>query len=138
MQYKIPVQIENEDPIFLGLSLKQLGILIFGWAISYMVFKWLAPNIWNQVAAIPAILIFIFTLVVILFRHSWMTFIPFVLNFIRQKTNSDPKIWAKWIDSFEPIEVWYTIQEEVKKKASIDTSKKIEKIEALKDKLNKI
>jgi len=138
MQYKIPVQIENEDPIFLGLSLKQLGILMLGWAISYMVFKWLAPNIWNQVAAIPAILIFIFTLIVILFKHSWMTFIPFVLNFIRQKTNSDPKIWTKWIDSFEPIEVWYTIKEEVKKKDSIDTSKKIEKIEALKDKLNKI
>jgi hypothetical protein len=28
MQYKIPVQIENEDTIFLGLSLRQLGIIM--------------------------------------------------------------------------------------------------------------
>jgi len=30
MQYKIPVQIENEDPILLGLSLKQLAVLMVG------------------------------------------------------------------------------------------------------------
>ena len=30
MQYKIPVQIENEDPIFLGLSLRQLTIIMIG------------------------------------------------------------------------------------------------------------
>jgi len=30
MQYKIPVQIENEDPIFLGLSLRQLAIMMLG------------------------------------------------------------------------------------------------------------
>jgi hypothetical protein len=30
MQYKIPVQIENDDPIFLGMSLKQLIILMIG------------------------------------------------------------------------------------------------------------
>lgn len=29
MQYKIPVQIENEDPIFMGLSLRQLFIILF-------------------------------------------------------------------------------------------------------------
>jgi len=138
MQYKIPVQIENEDPIFLGLSLKQLIILMGWWAIAYMIFKWLAPNIWNQVAAIPAIIVAIFTLVVVLFKHSEMTFIPFILNFIRHKTNSDPKIWSKWIDSFEPIEVWYVIQEQKVKKSSIDTSAKEKKIEAMKDKLNKI
>lgn len=30
MQYKIPVQVENEDPIFLGLSLRQLMIIMIG------------------------------------------------------------------------------------------------------------
>jgi len=138
MQYKIPVQIENEDPIFLGLSLRQLIILMIGWAIAYMIFKWLAPNVWTPIAAMPAIIIFVFTLVIVLFKHSEMTFIPFILNLIRYKTNSDPKIWAKWIDSFEPIEVWYILQEQKIKKSSIDTSKKQDKIKALKDKLNKI
>ena len=28
MQYKIPVQVENEDPIFLNLSVRQLGIIM--------------------------------------------------------------------------------------------------------------
>ena len=57
MQYKIPVQIENDDPIFLWLSLKQLVILIVGWAIGYSIFKWLAPGVWSEIAAIPAIVI---------------------------------------------------------------------------------
>ena len=138
MQYKIPVQIENEDPIFLWLSLKQLVILMIWWAIAYMIFKWLAPNVWNSVAAIPAIIIAIFTLVIVLFKHSEMTFIPFILNLIRHNTNSDPKIWVKWVDSYEPTEIWYVIQEQKVKKTSIDTSNKKEKINALKDKLNKI
>ncbi len=30
MQYKIPVQIENEDVIVLGLSLRQLTIMMVG------------------------------------------------------------------------------------------------------------
>ncbi len=39
MQYKIPVQIENEDPILLGLSLRQLTIIMISWAIAYQTFK---------------------------------------------------------------------------------------------------
>lgn len=30
MQYKIPVQIENEDSIVMGLSLRQLAIMMVG------------------------------------------------------------------------------------------------------------
>lgn len=39
MQYKIPVQVENEDPIFLGLSLRQLMIIMIGWGFAYMIFQ---------------------------------------------------------------------------------------------------
>ena len=138
MQYKIPVQIENEDPIFLWLSLKQLIILIIGWAISYMTYNWLAPWLGGEIAAIPAIFIFLVFLMVVLFKHSEMTFIPFILNLIRLNLNSDSKIWSKWVDSFEPIEVWYVTPIIEKKKTDIDTKKKIEQIEQLKDKLNKI
>jgi hypothetical protein len=138
MQYKIPVQIENDDPIFLGLSLKQLIILMLGWAIAYMIFKGLSPWLWWDIAAIPSIFIFLITLMIVLFKHSEMTFIPFMLNLIRMNLNGDPKTWVKWVDSFEPIEIWYVTQTVEKKKASVDTSEKIEQIEALKDKLNKI
>jgi hypothetical protein len=45
MQYKIPVQIENEDPIVLGLSLRQLAILMIGGGIAYSIFTGLAPSV---------------------------------------------------------------------------------------------
>ena len=138
MQYKIPVQIENDDPIFLGLSLKQLVILIIWWAIAYMIFKGLAPWIWPEIAAIPAIVIFMFTLMIVLFKHSEMTFIPFILNLIRLNVNNDPKIWIKWVDSFEPVEIWYVTKNLEKKKIEIDTTDKKEKIQELKERLNKI
>jgi len=138
MQYKIPVQIENDDPIFLWLSLKQLIILMIGWAISYMLFKSLAPTMSWEIAAIPAIFIFMITLMIVLFKHSEMTFIPFILNLIRLNLNNEPKIWSKWVDSFEPIEIWYITKNAEKKKTNIDTTSKIDKIEAMKEKLNKI
>ncbi len=138
MQYKIPVQIENEDPIFLSLSLKQLIILIIGGAIAYMIYNAISPWLWAEIAAIPAILIFLIFLMVVLFKHSEMTFIPFILNLIRLNLNSDSKIWNKWVDSFEPMEIWYVNIELEKKKNEIDTKRKVEQIEKLKDKLNKI
>lgn len=138
MQYKIPVQIENDDPILLGLGLKQLIILIIGWAIAYSIFKGLAPWVGWEMAAIPAIIISMLTLLIVLFKHSEMTFVPFILNLIRLNLNSESKIWVKWVDSFEPIQVWYVIQDVKKKKEKVDTTGKIEKIERLKDKLNKI
>jgi hypothetical protein len=122
----------------LGMSLKQLIILMIGWAIAYMIFKGLAPIVEWKIAAIPSIFVFLITLMVVLFKHSEMTFIPFMLNLIRTNLNNDPKIWVKWVDSFEPIEIWYVTQIVEKKKANVDTSEKIEQIEALKDKLNKI
>jgi hypothetical protein len=45
MQYKIPVQIENEDPIFLGLSLRQLTIIMIGFSGAYGIFQSLAPSV---------------------------------------------------------------------------------------------
>jgi hypothetical protein len=106
MQYKIPVQIEQADVIFLWLSLKQLVILLIYWSIAYSIFKWLEPSTWWLVALMPAMIIFMFWLAVVLFKHSEMTFVPFVLNLIRININWDPKIWQNWTDSFMPIDIW--------------------------------
>ena len=35
MQYKIPIQIENEDTIIFDLSLRQLGIIIVGVILAF-------------------------------------------------------------------------------------------------------
>ena len=58
MQYKIPVQIENEDPIFLWLSLRQLGIIMIGWWISYSIFGSLVNSVGFEIAIIPSGLLF--------------------------------------------------------------------------------
>ena len=68
MQYKIPVQIENEDPIVAWLSLRQLIIILVGWWFAYSIFTWLSPSVWTEIAAAPAIFIWIITLVIALFK----------------------------------------------------------------------
>lgn len=138
MQYKIPVQIENEDPIFLWLSLRQLTIvMVWSW-IWYSTFKSLAPNLWPEVAAIPSILIILLALIIAKFRIAEMTFIQFILAFIRSKVNYESRVWMKWVDSFQPIDIWFLTNNEQKTKEKIDFQSKIDKINKLEDKLNKI
>ncbi len=139
MQYKIPVQIENEDPIVLWLSLRQLAIMMVGWWIAYSVFNSLAPSVWAEIAAIPSLIIAGFAFLIAVFKHSWMTFIPFILSLIQFHTNSKERKWQSWVDSFQPIDIGF-IQNETgwKKETHIDFQSKRDKIESLEDKLNKI
>jgi hypothetical protein len=138
MQYKIPVQIENEDPIILGLSLKQLSILIgWGW-IAYIVFSGLSKITWPEVALLPAWIIFIITLLVVFLKISEMTFLPYILNLIRQSINGWEKKWIKWVDSFQPIDIWYVKKAIEKKETKIEVVNKKQSLEELKDKLKNI
>lgn len=107
MQYKIPVQIENEDKIFLNLSLRQLTIIMIGWGFGYMIFKSLEPNVGADIALFPAIIVTGIAVVVALFRHTEMTFVPFVLNLIRLNLNVGNRVWSKWVDSYNSLEVGY-------------------------------
>ena len=138
MQYKIPVQIENEDVIIFNLSLKQLIILLIFGAIAYSVFKAIEPALWWAVAAIPAIFIVLIWLIIVLFKHSEMTFIPFILNLIRVNVDWEDKIWVKWVDSIDPLDIWYVTQIENKKENLIELSSKKDKIKKITEKLNKI
>jgi len=138
MQYKIPVQIENEDPIILWLSLRQLAILMIWWAIAYSLFTSLVKSVSTEIAIIPSLIIWWLTLLIALFRYSEMTFIPFILSFIRFKSNIEERKWIKWVDSFQPIDIGYLTSSQLKKEEKIDFENKIDKINELKDKLNKI
>ena len=138
MQYKIPVQIENEDPIVAWLSLRQLAIIMVWWGIAYSIFTSLAENLSTEIALIPSLLIAWITLLIALFKYSEMTFIPFILSFIRLKSNMEERKWSKWIDSFQPIDIWYLTSSQSKKEEKIDFTSKIDKINELKNKLNKI
>ena len=137
MQYKIPVQIENEDKIFLNLSLRQLTIIMVGGGFGYTIFKSLEPNIGADIALFPAILVAGIWVVVALFRHTEMTFVPFFLNLIRLNLNVPNRSWSKWVDSYNSLEVGYVRAfEEIKstgeKKNSHETFENVE------DKLGKL
>ncbi len=138
MQYKIPVQIENEDPIMLWLSLRQLMIIMVWFWIAYGIFKKMEQTLWWEIALIPTIFIVILTLVVALFKNSEMTFVPFVLSFIRYKLNLNQRIWKSWTDSYEPIDVGFIPEIENEKKENIDFQTKMDKIKEIHDKIEKI
>lgn len=105
MQYKIPVQIENEDPILLGLSLKQLTVIMIGFGISYTIFTSLAPKTGAEIALIPSGIIGTLTVLVAIFKQYEMTFIPFILALLRMSINPKERSWLSGTDSFQPIDV---------------------------------
>ncbi|MFA5917080.1 MAG: PrgI family protein [Candidatus Gracilibacteria bacterium] len=138
MQYKIPVQIENEDPIMLGLSLRQLMIIMVGFGIAYGIFKKMEPTLGGQIALIPTIFVVILTLVVALFKNSEMTFVPFVLSFIRYKLNLNQRTWKSGVDSYEPMDIGFVPEMENEKKENIDFKTKMDKIKEIHEKIEKI
>lgn len=110
MQYKIPVQIENEDTIFLGLSLRQLGIIMGFGGIGYTIFRSIEQVVGPDIAAIPAVLLFVIGIFVAIFKNAEMTFLPFVLNALRLQLNTPPngyRYWNKGTESFSALEIGY-------------------------------
>ncbi len=138
MQYKIPVQIENEDPIFLGLSLRQLMILMVGFWFAYLIFTSLEPNTWPEVALIPSGFVALLALLIAIFKQYEMTFVPFVLAFILLKSFPKERKWEQSIDSFQPLDIGWIVASESKKKDSIDLQEKMNTIQEMQEKLKKI
>lgn len=129
MQYKIPVQVENEDKIVLWLSLRQLVILmVWGW-IAYSIFTSLEPQFGWEIALIPSMIIMgIFAWVALLKIHH-MSFTPFILALARLNINARERSWIMGVDSFTPMTIGYvtTWQENVKeniKVTSLEEKKK--------------
>ncbi len=138
MQYKIPVQIENADKIIFNLSIKQLSIIMIWWGIAYAYFKWMEPNVWTEIAAIPAIIIIVLAIIVAVFKNHEMTFIPFILSLIRLHVNSKSRYWMNTVDSFQPIDVGYVKSNDIKIEEKIDFKSKMDKINEINEKLKKI
>lgn len=129
MQYKIPVQVENEDKIVLWLSLKQLIILmVWGW-IAYSVFTSLEPQFGWEVALIPSIIIMGFFAGIALLKLHHMTFTPFMLALARLNINARERSWIMWVDSYTPMTIGYVTtgqqtQKEDIKVATLEEKKK--------------
>lgn len=139
MQYKIPVQIENEDPIVLWLSLRQLLILMIWLSFAYWLFSKLEPSLWTNLALLPSLFIAFIVVMVAIFKINEMTFIPFMLNLIRLNVNSTERVWSKYTDSYDILKVWI-----ITKKSNKDINEDIwqidkkEKINKLSESINKI
>lgn len=120
MQYKIPLQIENEDEIFLGLSLRQIAIIGGFGGVAYGIFHILQQNIGNTWAIIFAAPIAIFGIVVALVRVAEMTFLPMILNLIRLSLNEKERLWVQWAGSFSELEIGYVLTPETANNQKIE------------------
>ncbi|MDD2694160.1 MAG: PrgI family protein [Candidatus Gracilibacteria bacterium] len=107
MQYKIPIQIENEDTIVAGLSLRQLAIMMLWGGVAYGVFQKLVPNMGQTGALIIAVPIAIAGIIIALVKVSEMTFLPVVLSIMRLSLNSKSRMWSVGTDSYGDLEVGY-------------------------------
>ncbi|PZM85549.1 hypothetical protein DLH72_02045 [Candidatus Gracilibacteria bacterium] len=137
MQYKIPIQIENEDPIVFGLSMRQLMIIFAGLGLGYGAFSSLAPITGNNAASVPAVLIVIIAVSIALFKYSEMTFMVFLFSILRAWVNQSERYWQKGTDSFSALDIGYIVNTE-NKSQKIDMGKKREKIKNLEEQLEKI
>lgn len=138
MQYKIPVQIENEDPIVLWLSLKQLTIIMIWWGIAYWIFNSLRDSVWVEIALVPTIIILAITLFIALFKQYEMTFVPFILAMLRFNINYKERRWQAQVDSFSALDIWNIIINEKKDDWNVDFKNKMEQIKTLEDNISKI
>ncbi len=138
MQYKIPVQIENADPIFLWLSWKQLAIVAVWWMWAFKLFQKLSETTPPIIASIPAVIILWIALALALFNKDWMTFFTYILSLIRMNVNLRERFWIMWTDSFDPLTLWYITNSNDKKDEQVDFSEKLEKIKNIDQSLDKI
>lgn len=138
MQYKIPVQIENEDPILLWLSLRQLAIIMIAAGIGYSSFQWLIPSLPPEIAAIPGVILTIIAIMIAKFKIAEMSFMQFVLSFVRLKSNIQKRNWQQGIDSYSPLDIGLVTAQNEKTASPIDFSSKIDKINQLDDQIKNI
>lgn len=116
MQYKIPLQIENEDEIVLWLSLRQIVIIAVYGGIAYTIFDKSHNSIWDTMALVLAIPVAIIGIVIALMRIYEMTFLPTVLNYLRLSLNGQQRQWSQWTDSYSDIDIWYLVTSTVMNK----------------------
>ena len=100
MQYKIPVQVENEDTIFLWLSLRQIIIMMAWFWIGSVVLKSLQVALPFEIAIIPAWLIVWFSALIALVKIHHMTFLPLIMAISISFVRPSSRYWKKWVDSF--------------------------------------
>lgn len=109
MQYKIPIQIENEDTIVAGLSLRQLAIMMLWGGMAYGIFQKVMPSLGQGPALVIAVPIALIGIFIALVRVSEMTFLPLILNTVRLSLNAKSRMWSIGTDSYSDLEIGYVV-----------------------------
>ncbi|MBP6981339.1 PrgI family protein [Candidatus Gracilibacteria bacterium] len=138
MQYKIPLQIENEDIIVAGLSLRQLIIMMVWGGLAYTVFKNMGPKVGPTIAAFLAAPLAITGITIALTKIYEMTFLPAILNYIRLSLNAKSRIWSVGTDSFSDLEVGYVTLPSQTKETKQNESIESKMTEEISQKINKL
>lgn len=115
MQYKIPIQIENEDVIVAWLSLRQIVIIMVWWWLAYVVFKNAEPRVGATLGLTFSIPLAVIGIVIALVKVSEMTFLPLILNYFRMFLNSRERKWSQWVDSYSELKIGYVTPPNQKK-----------------------
>ena len=122
MQYKIPIQIENEDVIVASLSLRQLMIMMIWGGIGYGVFKYAEPRVGATIALWFGGPFLLIGIVVSLIKISEMTFLPATLNFFRLSLNARSRMWSQGADSYSEMDIEYVTPSNPVKEAKANKS----------------
>lgn len=67
-----------------------------------------------------------------------MTFIPFVLAFVRFNIFPKMRLWDNSVDSYQAIDIGFLTNEQGKNSENIDVTSKQETLQELQEKLKKI
>lgn len=125
LQYKIPLQIENEDVVMFWLSLRQLAIMMAWWWLAYAIFRSVEAQFSPEVAFFIVSPILILGFGIAIFRISEMTFLPTVLNYLRLSLNSRLRMWSQGTDGFSDLDIGYSFanakKADEKQNKSLDT-----------------
>ncbi|MBC7503714.1 PrgI family protein [Candidatus Gracilibacteria bacterium] len=122
MQYKIPIQIENEDVIVAGLSLRQLIIMMIWGGVGYGLFKYTEPRLGATLGLWFGSPFVIIGFIIALFRMYEMTFLPAALNFFRLSLNARSRMWSQGADSYSEMDIGYITPSNPMKEAKANKS----------------
>lgn len=93
MQFKIPQNVEVEDRIIAFITFKQLGIMMGGGGVAYLVYIIAVDKFPVTAWAIPVTVILLLTVLTAFFRIDNITFSKAVLLFLEIIINPQKRLW---------------------------------------------
>jgi hypothetical protein len=108
--------------------------MVFG-GVGYSIFKSIEPQLGAGAALIPGWAVALIGVVIALFKHSEMTFLPFIFNLLRANINAGSRTWWKGIDSYGNLEVGYVKASDAISEKKWISKTSLEAFESVEDKL---